>query len=124
MQQAGFYSYDAASVDEDPVKRWIGREVKRFLVEAHIHLPFLLQLASAPLDLVPDSVQKYMNAAGEEEMDLEGDEFAPTDEEIERERNEVPTMIAHAEMWDRFRAWVRCVQEPWTRDDDEYRDAG
>ena len=43
-----------------------------------------------------------MNAAGEEEMDLEGDEFAPTDEEIAREKQEVPTMMKHAEMWDRF----------------------
>ena len=30
------------------MKRWIGREVKRFLEEAHVHLPFLLQLAAAP----------------------------------------------------------------------------
>ena len=48
LKKAGFYSYDAAADDEDPVKRWIGREVKRFLQEAHIHLPFLLQLAAAP----------------------------------------------------------------------------
>ena len=37
-----FYSYDAASEDEDPAKRWIGREVTRFCEEAHIHLPVLL----------------------------------------------------------------------------------
>ena len=48
LKAAGFYSYNAADVEEDPVKRWIGREVKRFLSEAHIHLPFLLQLAAAP----------------------------------------------------------------------------
>ena len=48
LKKAAFYSYDAAADDEDPVKRWIGREVKRFLEEAHVHLPFLLQLAAAP----------------------------------------------------------------------------
>ena len=48
----GFYSYNAADETEDPVKRWIGREVKRFLAEAHVHLPVLLRAASAPPDLV------------------------------------------------------------------------
>ena len=47
-----FYSYNAADENEDPCKRWIGREVKRFLQEAHIHLPFLLRMANAPADLV------------------------------------------------------------------------
>ena len=103
------------------MKRWIGREVKRFLIEADTHLPFLLRLASAPIDLVPGTVQEMMQG-GVEEMELEGDEFQPTDEEIEAEKNEEPVMIQHAEMWDRFRAWVRCVQEPWTQDDDDYRD--
>ena len=31
LKEAGFYSYDAADDSDDPVKRWIGREVKRFL---------------------------------------------------------------------------------------------
>ena len=48
----GFYSYNAADETEDPVQRWIGREEKRFLAEAHIHLPFLLRMANAPPDLV------------------------------------------------------------------------
>lgn len=52
LKAAGFYSYDAAADDENPVMRWIGREVKRFLKEAHIHLPFLLCVASAPADMV------------------------------------------------------------------------
>ena len=30
-------------------------------------------------------------------------------------------MMLHAGMWDRFLAWVRAVQEPFERDDDEYR---
>lgn len=51
LKAAGFYSYDAAAEGENPVMRWIGREVKRFLTEAHIHLPFLLRLANAPPEL-------------------------------------------------------------------------
>ena len=121
MREAGFYSYDAASDDEDPVKRWIGREVKRFLVEAHIHLPFLLRLAHAPIELVPGSVQAFMNENGEEEMDVDNDEFAPTDEEIQAEEDAEPQMMLHADMWDRFLAWVRNAQEPYESDSDEYR---
>ena len=56
LKEAGFYSYDPESIDEDPVKRWIGREVKRFLTQAHLHLPFLLQVAAAPADLVVELV--------------------------------------------------------------------
>ena len=54
LRVQGFYSYDAASDDDDPVKCWIGREVKRFLLEAHIHLPFprLQQPQHSPLPLV------------------------------------------------------------------------
>ena len=121
MREAGFYSYDAAADDEDPVKRWIGREVKRFLVEAHIHLPFLLRLAEAPVELVPDSVQEFMNAAGEEEMQVDDDEFAPTEQEVNDEKAEAPTMMKHAEMWDNFLDWVRFMQEDWESDSDDYR---
>ena len=52
-RDAGFYSYNAADVEApDPSAKWIGREVKRFISQAHLHLPFLLRLASAPPDLV------------------------------------------------------------------------
>eukprot|EP00965_Chrysotila_dentata_P081019 2674273-Pleurochrysis_carterae.AAC.1 len=34
LKEAGFYSYYAAADDENPVMRWIGREVKGFLAEA------------------------------------------------------------------------------------------
>lgn len=50
----GFYSYNAADETEDPVQRWIGREVKRFIEEAHTHLPFLLRMAAAPPDLIEE----------------------------------------------------------------------
>ena len=54
LKAAAFYSYDAAAEDENPVMRWIGREVKRFLIEAHTHVPFLLRVAAAPPDLVEE----------------------------------------------------------------------
>ena len=52
--EQGFYSYNAAGDTDDPVSRWIGREVKKFLAEAHIHLPVLLRAANAPPDLLPE----------------------------------------------------------------------
>ena len=62
-----------------------------------------------------------MNDDGQEMMDVEGDEFAPTEEEIAAERDEEPDMMLHADMWDRFLAWVRAIQAPWESDTDEYR---
>ena len=41
-------------------------EVKRFLSEAHIHLPFLLRTAAAPIDLIPGSVEEFTDGAGVE----------------------------------------------------------
>ena len=64
LKAAGFYSYDAASDEDDPVKRWIGREVKRFLHEADEHLPFLLSLSSGAID-VGSETAAATNAAGE-----------------------------------------------------------
>ena len=57
ISEAGFYSYDAAADDEDPCKRWIGREVKRFLKEAYyVHIPFLLNVAHAPLEVCKNTI--------------------------------------------------------------------
>eukprot|EP00966_Prymnesium_polylepis_P306308 7078341-Prymnesium_polylepis.1 len=50
LAAAGLYSYDTADDSDDPVKRWIGREVKRFLHEADQRLPFLLGLSSGQID--------------------------------------------------------------------------
>ena len=75
---ANFYSYDAASDTEDPTKHWIGREVKRFISEAHLHIPILLQLATAPIDSIPE-LEAIRNAKGQEVME-EDDEYAPTEE--------------------------------------------
>ena len=54
---------------DDPVKRWIGREVKRFLHEADQHLPFLLTLSSGAIDLSADTADGQADANGVEEMD-------------------------------------------------------
>lgn len=64
-----------------------------------------------------------MDADGVEEMDVEGDEFEPTEEEVAAEENEEPLMMADADRWDRFLEFVReDVQAPWTSDTDEYRE--
>eukprot|EP00965_Chrysotila_dentata_P065465 2169615-Pleurochrysis_carterae.AAC.1 len=57
LRDSAFYSYDAAADDENPVMRWIGREVKRLLREADVHLPFLLRIASVPDDVQGELVQ-------------------------------------------------------------------
>ena len=121
-KQAGFYSYDAASDSEDPCKHWIGREVKRFIATAHLHLPFMLQLAAAPIDTVPE-LAATRNLALEEEMELD-EEYAPTEEEIEEEESLEPLMMQNAQAWDNFLIMVSDFARPWPQgspDTDEYR---
>eukprot|EP00327_Prymnesium_parvum_P013744 CAMPEP_0184404140 /NCGR_PEP_ID=MMETSP0007-20130409/85781_1 /TAXON_ID=97485 /ORGANISM="Prymnesium parvum, Strain Texoma1" /LENGTH=187 /DNA_ID=CAMNT_0026760279 /DNA_START=9 /DNA_END=573 /DNA_ORIENTATION=- len=56
LKAASFYSYDAAADNsENPVMRWIGREVKKFIADAPIHLPFLLRLVAGMDRSVPSS---------------------------------------------------------------------
>lgn len=96
MIAANFYSYDAASPDEDPVKRWIGREVKRFLEEAHIHLPFMLQLASAPADIFDDVAEEFdacTNSDGAQTMEVDP-EYAPDAATLEAEELEESLMCS------------------------------
>ena len=122
LKERGFYSYDAASDTEDPVKHWIGREVKRFIDEGHMHLPFLLQLAAAPADCCPE-MEACANADGEQEMD-DDDEYAPTAADIAEEEKEEPLMMSNAGRWDHFLALARGSQAPWPQGDldtDEYR---
>ena len=116
---AGYFSYNAVSLEDDPVKCWIGREVKRFLQEAHIHLPFLLRVASAPIDVLDGDEPAEEEGAGIEYDDE--DPYAPTEEEIAAEEDEEPLMVRHAVMWDNFLGWVRDIQSEWTSDTDEYR---
>ena len=121
-KDAGFYSYDAASEDEDPVKHWIGREVKRFIEKAEHMVPFLLQIAAAPADCIPD-MAAMTNEDGEMEMD-DDDEYSPTAEDIEREEQEEPLMMQNAGRWDTFFALVAAISRAWPQGDedtDEYR---
>jgi hypothetical protein len=120
LRAAGFYSYDAADDGDDPVKRWIGREVKRFLHEADIHIPFLLSLSSRPMDCTADTAA-CRDAAGAEEMDLSDDEFAATEEQVAQEAAREPRVMLNAGRWDRFLEWVRAEEVPWTEDSDLYR---
>ena len=111
LKEAGYYSYDACSEDEDPVSHWIGREVKRFLTEAWRHLGFLLQVAAAPPDMCKE-MAKGLNSYEEMEMDFD-DQYAPTEEEIAQEEKEEPLMLANAARWDRFIALVEASSKPW-----------
>ena len=123
LKAAGFYSYDAASVDEDPTAHWIGREVKRFLDEAATHVPFLLNVAAAPADVCEEAA-KNANSAGQQVMD-EDDEYAPTAEDLEQEEREEPLMIQNAGRWDRFLELVHSIHKPWPQgeaDTREYRE--
>ena len=120
LKAAGFYSYDAADDSDDPVKRWIGREVKRFLHEADVHLPFFLSLSSGQIDVCEETAAAT-NAAGEEEMDVSGDEFEPTEDEIEAEAAIAPLISLNADRWDRFLEWTRDIVQPWVADTDQYR---
>lgn len=105
IKEAGFYSYDAADDTDDPVRRWIGREVKRFLHEADIHLPFLRALSSAKTDVAAETREMH-NANGEEAMDLSGDEFDAGDDEVADEAELDPLLLTNASRWDHFLDWV------------------
>jgi hypothetical protein len=121
-KKAGFYSYDAASEDEDPCKHWIGREVKRFIEQAENMLPFLLQIAALPAEMMAD-MAAATNSDDEMEMD-DDDEYSPTEEDVEREEELEPIMMQNAARWDHFFALVESISRPWPQGDmdtDEYR---
>ena len=122
LSAAGFYSYDAGSLDDDPVSHWIGREVKRFIAEGHKHLPFLLQLVAVPADCIPEMAE-FANDDDEQEMD-DDDEYAPTDDDVAQEEQEEPVMMADAARWDRFFTLVQSLTAEWPQgaaDTDDYR---
>ena len=122
LRAANFYSYDAEDESEDPCKRWIGREVKRFLHEADQHLPFLLRLSSGQIDACAETLAAT-NAAGQEEMDVSGDEFEATEEEVATEAAREPLLAQNAVRWDNFLEWVRHTETPWPEDSLAYRKA-
>ena len=74
--------------------------MERFLHEADQHLPFLLTLSSGQIDVCEETAAAT-NAAGEEEMDISGDEYEPTDEEVAAEAARTPLLLLNADRWDR-----------------------
>lgn len=125
LKAASFYSYDAAADNsENPVMRWIGREVKKFIADAPIHLPFLLRLVAAP-NLDADMAE-MANEDGE--MDLQEDDELhlgePSAEDIAAEAEAEPAMMRAADVWDNFLALELEARREWATpeaDTDEYR---
>lgn len=116
-KNAGFYSYDTASVDEDPCKHWIGREVKRFIEKAEDMVPFLLQIAALPAECMPE-MATAMNGDGEMESDGGGRRvLADMEEDIEREEELEPVMMKNAGRWDHFFVLVESISRPWPQGD-------
>ena len=74
-------------------------------------MPFLLQVASCPVNVMYDMAQ-HANAEGAQVMD-EDDEYAPTDEELEQEEQEEPLMMRNAARWDNFLTLVRSISKAW-----------
>ena len=96
--------------------------MKRFVATAHEHLPFLLQVAAAPIDTVPE-LAATRNLSGQEVMD-DDPEYAPTAADVAQEELEEPLMMQNAEAWDNFLDMVRETQRPWPQgaaDSDDYR---
>ena len=59
-------------------------------------------------------------------MDISGDEFEPTAEEVAADAAHAPLLCVNADRWDRFLSWVRDIEQPWADgadDTDEYRRA-
>eukprot|EP00965_Chrysotila_dentata_P235751 6200937-Pleurochrysis_carterae.AAC.1 len=129
LTKVGFYSYDAAADDENRVSRWIGREAKRFLATADIHLPFSLRVATAPAELMADGWEQAVGVDGsvhveaDDKLALSGDESDDTEGSSKKEAE--PTTAEHAYcMWDNFLRLVRCTQKEWApphKDFDAYR---
>jgi len=86
------------------------------------HLPFLLQIAAAPADCIPE-MAALANVKDEQVMD-DDDNYSPTDEQVAQEEAEEPLMMPNAGRWDRFLALVRAMQATWPQgepDTDTYR---
>eukprot|EP00966_Prymnesium_polylepis_P212029 4911010-Prymnesium_polylepis.1 len=56
-------------------------------------------------------------------MDVSGDEFEPTADEIASEAAPAPLISVNADRWDHFLSWGRDIEVPWEGDTDEYRNA-
>ena len=120
MKTAGFYSYDAASEDEDQVSHWIGREVKRFLAQA---VTFTCSFFSTSLRR--RWIAGWRNSKGQQTLDSDSDdEYAVTEEDIAAEQKEESLMLLNATRWDNFLGYVELDTRPWPQgeaDSDDYR---
>eukprot|EP00965_Chrysotila_dentata_P081733 2698262-Pleurochrysis_carterae.AAC.1 len=96
--------------------RWIGREVKRFLREAAVHLPFLLRVAAVPDGVFGNLVENETTGVVEVEL-AEDEELEVTVAELEQEEQEEPQMLEHAAMWDHFLDYVEAAEKPWAEPD-------
>ena len=86
--------------------------MKKSITEAHLHLPFLLRIAAAPPDLMPE-LAAGLNVEGEMSMEIdEDDPYAPTAEEIAAEEQEEPLMMLNADRWQRFLDLVAARAKP------------
>ena len=69
-------------------------------------------------------LEALRNDQGEETMEWD-DEYAPTDEEMQKENDEEPLMMQNAQTWDNFIALVAETSRPWPQgvdeDTDDYR---
>lgn len=109
--------------------RWIGREVKRFIKEADIHLPFLLRIAAAPADMDAD-MANMVNQAGELELEEDdelnvADQDLATEEDVQQEEQDEPAMMEAARKWDHFLELVAESNAEWAApslDTDAYRE--
>jgi hypothetical protein len=85
-----------------------------------VHLPFLLRLASGAIDACAETLEST-NSDGEEEMDVEDDQFEPTPEEVAQEAARLPLLAKNAIRWDEMLQWCRDIETPWAEDTLEYR---
>jgi hypothetical protein len=72
---------------------------------------------------LPPSPLPHSTEDGEFELQ-ESDELQVTADDLEEELAEEPQMMQHAEMWDRYLAYVETTQQAWAKpsmDTDEYR---
>ena len=93
--------------------RWIGREVKRFVQTADMHLPFLLRIASCPAELTDEiAAELVIDDSGAIGLDEDDEELQPTEEELAAEEELQPDMMKSAEYWDNFLALVQTTLDP------------
>ena len=108
---------------------WIGRDCKKFIEMADIMLPHCLHLANVPSEAGAAAAAACKKAAVAATFEDDGDdddidpEFAPTDEDVQREEQDEGEMMQHARDWDVFIHLAQVALRPWDAEDtEEYRE--